>query len=73
MVMLDMEKGLYYSLNPVASQIWTLIENPASVSYICDQLTADYEIPPHECEKEVIHFLTEMLEKGVVESVEHAD
>jgi len=73
MVMLDMEKGLYYSLNPVASQIWTLIENPESVSYICDQLTADYEITPQECEKEVIHFLTEMLEKGVVESVEHAD
>ena len=31
LVMMDMEKGKYFSLNPVATRIWDLLEKPLDI------------------------------------------
>lgn len=34
-VALDVEKGVYYGLNPVGSRIWRLLINPIRIADIC--------------------------------------
>ena len=43
-VMVDVDEGQYYELDPVASRAWTLLEEPRSASSICDALTGEYDV-----------------------------
>ena len=36
--MLNVEQGAYYSLDPIGAEIWTLLEEPASVQELVDRL-----------------------------------
>ncbi len=66
LVMVDIEQGSYFSLNPVATRIWALLENPLSLQGLCDQLVAEYEVDAQKCEIEVAEHLSEMQKLGLV-------
>jgi Coenzyme PQQ synthesis protein D (PqqD) len=66
MVMMDLEQGKYFSLNPVATRIWELLENPHSADEICGTLMEEYEVEPDHCRSEVIQVLEELLGMGLV-------
>lgn len=56
-VMMDLEKGRYFSLNSVGSRIWELIEEPTQVNKVIETLLTEYEIEKNECEESVLDFL----------------
>lgn len=66
MVMMDLEQGKYFSLNPVATRIWELLEFPVTAEGLCVQLTGEYEVGQEDCLKEVTEYLDEMLRLGLV-------
>ena len=66
-VMMSVERGGYYGLDEVGSWIWALIEQPMEVSALCDRLLEEYEVERAACESDVIKFLEELVEQGVVE------
>ena len=41
-VMMDLEKGRYFSLNGVGSRIWEIIEEPIGINKIVDCLLEEY-------------------------------
>ena len=59
-VMMDMERGNYFMLNPVGSRIWELIEKTVSVEEIIHQLREEYEVSLEECQEAVKEFLHEL-------------
>lgn len=59
-VMMDLERGNYFMLNPVGSRIWELIEKPVSVDRIIHQLRQEYEVSLEECHEAVKEFLHEL-------------
>lgn len=59
-VMMDMERGNYFMLNPVGSRIWELIEKPVSVEEIIHQLREEYKVSLEECHEAVKEFLHEL-------------
>lgn len=59
-VMMDMERGNYFMLNPVGSRIWELIEKPVSVEEIIHHLREEYEVSLEECHEAVKGFLHEL-------------
>ena len=65
-VMMDVEKGVYYGLESNAARIWKLIEQPTAVGSICDSLAAEYDISPDECRQEVAEFLEDLLDRKVI-------
>ena len=65
-MMMDIDRGMYYALNPVSSRIWILLEQPLSVRDICEQLLEEYEIEPSICQQEVIKFLGQLLDRKIV-------
>ena len=68
-VMMSIEKGEYYGINPIGSRIWGLLDSPKKVSELCDTLLPDYDVTPEQCAQDVLSFLNRMAEKGIIKIV----
>jgi hypothetical protein len=69
LVMMDINKGKYFSLNKVATRIWDLLENPLDLKELCEKLKFEYEVEDDLCQKEVKEHLAEMVKLGLVNEV----
>ena len=67
LVMMDIDAGKYYLLDDIASFVWTRLAAPTSVGDLVDELCSRYDVAPDRCEADVLPFLTELREKGLVE------
>lgn len=56
-VILDIESGFYFQLNPTAARIWALLESPISVAALCAKLCEAFEVDAATCRAEVVEFL----------------
>jgi hypothetical protein len=66
-VMMSVEKGQYYGLEPVGSRVWELIEKPIKVSELINALLGKYDVDRETCEKDVLAFLEELHEAGILQ------
>ena len=68
-VMMDIDQGRYFGLNQTGTQIWTLLAQPTVIGDLCDQLTAQFEVPREQCEQELVVYLESLLRRGLLEVV----
>jgi len=62
-VILNLSNGGYYGLNPVGSQIWTLIQTPQPVADLCAALQETYpDVAPDVLARDVRALLVELHE-----------
>ncbi len=66
LVMMDIPKGKYFSLNPVATYIWDMLEQPMSLEDLCGRLIEEYEVDAEQCRTEVEAHLKEMNKLGLI-------
>ena len=67
LVMMDIDAGKYYLLDDVASFVWTRLAAPTSVAELVAALCSRYDVTPARCQADVLPFLTELHEKGLVQ------
>jgi len=67
MVLLGMEDGIYYGLNPVGAFIWEQIKEPKTIDEVRDAILVEYDVGKVECEQDLYELLQELVEKGLVE------
>lgn len=65
-VMMDIDQGKYFSLNPVATHIWDLLEKSRDIEELCKELVGEYDVDPGQCMKEVEEHIGEMVKMGLV-------
>ncbi len=65
-VMLNLDSGIYFGLDPVGARVWELIQQPRAVGEVCDTIMDEYEVDRARCEKDVVNLLSEMAEHGLV-------
>ena len=65
-VMMDVDEGRYYELDPVAARVWALIEPAPRVAEMCEALAAEYEVASETCRDEVGAFLKKLSRLAVV-------
>lgn len=68
-VMFDADAGKYYGLNNVAATVWNMLDEPLRIGDICDQLTLEYDVNKVTCLDEVLSFLPQLEEKGLIEVI----
>lgn len=68
-VMLSIDKGEYYGLDAIGSEIWALLEGPRSVSEICTSMCERYDVEPDICERDVLAFLGDLVSDGSLQVV----
>ena len=66
-VILTLDSGRYFSLNDVGSRVWDLIQEPMSVSDICDAILEEYEVDPTRCMRDIFAILESLASEGLVE------
>ena len=67
LVMMNIEQGRYFGLNQTGTRIWALLADPIVISDLCDQLTTEFSVPPEQCRQEVIAFLENLLNRGLLQ------
>ena len=68
-VALNVEKGLCYGLNEIASRVWDLLDQPRSLGEICQALVQSYDVDDDTCRQEVATLLQDLLAEELVRKV----
>ena len=58
-VMMDVDEGQYYELDPIGARIWALLETDQSVMDLCNTLAAEFDVDPDTCCNDTLEFLQE--------------
>jgi hypothetical protein len=66
-VLMDVETGEYFELNPVASRMWLAMASPIPVAKLIEALLVEYDVEKATCEEEVLEWLEEMIRLKFVE------
>ena len=69
-VMMSIERGEYYGLDTIGSEIWKMLATPLSVAAICETMITRYEVAPEQCQRDVIAFLDDLVSDGSLHIVE---
>lgn len=65
-VILNVQSGEYYGLDPVGSRIWAMIQDSKTVGEVLDGLLELYAVDPAVCERDLMKFLRDLSEKKLV-------
>ncbi|MGX1096938.1 HPr-rel-A system PqqD family peptide chaperone [Amorphus sp. MBR-141] len=65
-LLLNAETGRYHGLNPVASRIWDMLAEPVDEEQLVAGLTAEFEVSPEQCRREVADFLGQLRARGLL-------
>ena len=66
LVVLSVDLGRYFGLNPTAARVWELLEQPRTMEELWDSLAEEYEIQPDACRLEVTALLEDLQKEGLV-------
>lgn len=68
-VLLNIDSGIYYGLDPVGTRIWELLVNGLDEDAIVQALLAEYDVPSHVLRDDVIEFLNTLEQRQLISSV----
>ncbi|AWK88543.1 PqqD family protein [Azospirillum thermophilum] len=70
LVLMSVEQGLYFGLDPIGADIWRRMETAVRVSDLCACLVADYDGDPMQIERDVLDLLGRMADRKLVSVTE---
>jgi hypothetical protein len=66
-VLLDLDRGVYYGLDQVGARVWELVEADHTLPDIIDILLEEYEVTRAELERDVTTLLEQLTARGLIE------
>lgn len=67
-VLMSVERGSYYGLDPVGSDIWRQLGQPVRVAQLCQQLLQRYDDDPATVLGDVIDLLSRLSTEGLIDA-----
>lgn len=65
-VLLHLETGIYYGLDPVGARVWELLVLSGTLQNVLEVLETEYEVDAGTLERDVTRLLEELLTQGLV-------
>jgi hypothetical protein len=65
-VILDLEEGIYYGLNPVGARIWEQIQEPARVGDVVTSIADEYDVSHDQCFEDVAALLRDLEKENLI-------
>jgi hypothetical protein len=65
-VLLNLDTGVYFGLNPVGARIWELLENPRSEAQLQATIAEEFEVDPDVALTDVREFLAGLNERNLL-------
>jgi Coenzyme PQQ synthesis protein D (PqqD) len=66
-VILNMETGVYYGLNPVGAWVWDALQTPQTAGQLLDGLVAEFEVEPDRGEEDLMALLEDLVAAKLIE------
>lgn len=66
LVLFSANKGMYYGTQSIGQQIWEHLETEIQLADLCDRLQASFDVERDTCEREVVAFLTQLQQEGLI-------
>lgn len=66
LVLLDMNRGAYYGLDPIGARVWKLLASGTSLANVVDQLAGDYEVTREQLESDAEALVSDLESRGLV-------
>lgn len=68
-VILGVETGKYYSLNPVGAAFWAMIQEPVAIRAAATSISAEFDAPVEVIEADLVELATQLVEAELVHEV----
>lgn len=68
-VILDLESGVYFGLDPVGTRIWQLLGERKSLAETCEAMLAEYDVARADIERDVLALVEKLQARRLVEIV----
>ena len=65
-VMMSIEKGEYYGIGGVGTDVWELLQEPITIDEILNSVCPEYDISEEGCRSEIDAFISELVRRGLV-------
>jgi hypothetical protein len=65
-VLLNLESGLYFGVDPVGAMIWELLETPRTEQELRDQLVEEFAVDPERALADVRGFVAGLEQRSLV-------
>ncbi len=65
-VLLDIEQGVCFSINPVGLKIWEMLKRQYSIQQMAESLERDFQVPRPQLVADVQEFLTQLETKQLI-------
>ncbi len=69
-VVLNLQDGKYYGLNPVGATVWQWMDTPQSLDSLTSLLTARYQVDASRARTDLQTLLPSLLQRKLIEIVE---
>jgi hypothetical protein len=70
---LDLKSGQYYGLNSIGARIWSLIQEPHSISEVLHTLLEEYDVDASQCEQDLFALVQKLSASGLIEVQDNAN
>lgn len=67
LVLMSIEKGNYYGLDPIATDIWNRLEQPIIIGELCAHLADEYDADLETIARDVVALLEQFYREGFIE------
>jgi hypothetical protein len=66
-VILDLESGTYYGLDPVGARMWQLLGEGKSLGEVCEIMLEEYDVARERLEEDLLKLAEELANNGLVD------
>lgn len=65
-VILELNEGMYFGLNPVGARIWQLLASPQSLDELCRSISLEFAVEADACRPDILTLLDQMVDHGLI-------
>lgn len=65
-VLLNMDSGVYFGLDPVGTRIWQLFSEHQQLAEIAKIVLAEYDVLENRCNMDLVKLVESLTEQGLV-------
>ena len=65
-VILQLEAGMYFGLDPVGTRLWQLIETHGQLRPVLEAALEEFDVPPDVLERDLIELVSRLSEKELL-------
>jgi hypothetical protein len=65
-ILIDLESGVYYSMDEVGATLWSLIEAQCRLEDVVSEITARYDAPRERVEADVLRVVADFVRENLV-------